>query len=365
MKKRLAVVAILIIVVAALVWALYPRDSELQPVSRAEGLKLLAQLRKGADKSKAAMKNGCGKVTMQMRLNIPDEMDFREEATCNVYFAGEGYKIRVIDYYHRNRKPGKPLTQRLKDLGSQIVKPGSVKATPSTGSMNYPGPEMTRGSIYSGNRKAITEYAPRKKHAQVNSTDSMQGYMVYQRLRALIMSRSYYSKFTAYVRKDGPSNNEVKKTGSEPVVLGRQRIDRDDCIVIEQQFSYAYPHMPPGMSFSYKTKFWVCPKKGFHILRSETWGPYPTRKQTSDMLMSVTNTDVREYKPGVWGLVKVNSTGYAVTEKGEPFKQYLYSIAYEPGFQLNVPKSKLDLRLKLPKGTYVNDEVKHRNYTVK
>lgn len=366
MLKKAALIGIVAVIAVALVWTLCPRDSKLRPVSEVEGKKLLAEIRSERKKLDASIKNGSGRVTSQMEFTMPGEFVHKYEIVGDVVFAGDSYEITIADYSSSTKEPDKPLTERLQQFGKKIVNPGSVKPSTGPGPIHFSDARLVRNSVYNGNSKSVTEYTPKKKEARVLDAGSMEGWMIYMTLRPLMVNTdSIYTAFKAGTEKWGPSYRNIRTTvvASEPVVLGRQRLGYDDCIVIEQQFSYQIPHRIPSDDTTQRVKFWVCPKKSCCILKVEVRVRHP--KQAGDRLLSVTNSEVREYKPGVWSLVRSSIVGYTVGDDGEVRRVQQHSVARDPNFQLNAPKNKLDLKLKLPKGTKVVDEVKHKTYVVK
>lgn len=363
MRKKIAVVTLLIIA-AATAWLFYPRDGKLRPVSEAEGLKLLAHVRKGVAKNQSSANNGCGRTTMELRFIIPEVGEGEEKTIYDLSFAGDSYKAKIVESHARNKAPQKPFWEKLRQFSQRLVRPGSA----GSGKVAFPtilsGRELTRSNIYSGNKQTITEYNPRKKQAHVYEMGTRGAPVSYQLLRMAIPRHS----ITSLVLKAGTerTSGSVELQRSEPAVLGHQRLGGNDCIVIEQQVNSRYKGPKSRhLDYSYKSRYWVCPDKGYCVVRTEFRGHFPYEKQKEDRLLGVSSIDIKEYKPGVWGASKLDFTGYSITDKGKTYIQNRWIITYDPNFQLNVPKSKLDLKLKLPKGMQVTDEVKKKSYVVK
>lgn len=188
-----------------------------------------------------------------------------------------------------------------------------------------------------------------------------------RQLRTYIMCRAAED---LKLEDDAPTAHPVNgKPGAietlAPMVSGMQRIRGNDCIVIQQK-SYGSPIILERQQDTlYTNIYWVCPRKGYSIIRSEVWGCSSRTQSSREMLLSRANIDVKEYKPGVWGLERHTFTVYALDDEKKLYKQQHFTIAYEPNFQLNIPANKINVNLKLPKGTRVNDEVRGKEYVVK
>ncbi len=78
-------------------------------------------------------------------------------------------------------------------------------------------------------------------------------------------------------------------------------------------------------------------------------------------------TDYRlEVEPlgGRWRPAKYVETHYTVNpETGEHRVSYTKTLVFDPEFQFNVPVSAEELKVKIPSGTYVRDEVTGMSYT--
>lgn len=370
MLKKIIIIAVLVVAASALAWHLYHGDGKLRPVSKAEGRKLMAQIREGIEKNQAGIKNGCGKVTERQYITFPDEGSAERETTCYTVFADEDYKIRVIGSKTQCKGPKQPFGERLKEFGRSLIGRSSAKTTRAPLDSRYLDPELVRNSVYRGNEAVTTKYVPGRKYAHTSGVnyDDMQNDC--RAAMPFVMRRDYMEEphITRSFRTEGAIVYEVRCL--EPVVKGRQRIGRDECLVVEEKterrlIKNTLSQFPAGSS-SHRTVYWICPSKGYCALRTQNWDIDPAfNKSNDEILGGVETMDVREYKPGVWGIARQEITSFSTTLQGVHYKQSIHTITYDRLFRLNVPKSKLDLGLKLPKGTKVVDEVKHKTYVVK
>ena len=131
-------------------------------------------------------------------------------------------------------------------------------------------------------------------------------------------------------------------------------IDGNECAVVERATTFAHK----GSDVTITQVAWICPGKGFTVLRSQNWaeGAEFLRKT----LVNQMDAEVRNYGNDIWGPRKFTWIDY--TREGVVYKKTI--TTYSPDFELGVPITEEELELDLPSGTEVRDEVLDAEYVV-
>lgn len=145
----------------------------------------------------------------------------------------------------------------------------------------------------------------------------------------------------------------------DPVIVGRETIDGDDCIVVEWRYEFT---KATGETFRDTRRFWVNTDKGYTLKKFRSWRGDELSDSALALEYDVTAT---LYAGGIWGPEKVEESQYDFdSESGKRVRKLHRVATFDAAFELNAPVSDDELSLVFPSGMEVRDEVLNAHYTV-
>lgn len=157
-------------------------------------------------------------------------------------------------------------------------------------------------------------------------------------------------EFNVYV---DPRSHGITRLADRPdaKITGAETLNGGDCVVVETE-------LHAGDNVYMRTKLWVDTNRGFTIPKLEVSTISSTTGQVIGRREAV--TELRQYGEDLWGPAKYTEIDYGAD--GTKTKQTI--LTYDPDFQLNIPVTEGELKLALPPGTEVYDEMLDELYTV-
>lgn len=138
--------------------------------------------------------------------------------------------------------------------------------------------------------------------------------------------------------------------------LGRKRLGNQECFVVEVVTSKKYAQGQETGVLRCTNEFWIDPKKGYTIPVWREWdegGPKHQKKTLSHEVF----TEMRKYGD-VWGPAKCTMIQYDFkAPEGTKRVGCEIEVVYDEGFKFNVPVSRKDLEISIPRGTMVDDRL--------
>jgi len=284
----------------------------------------------GIDNLHSLITSGSGKVTENIWLRNGDGAAAEIERECQVDFAGSRARISCSEQYLRNE----PTREMGAEDRAALIKVGAKRL-----------------KEYSLDSQSATVYAPGERDGQQGDTAS-QTYNV---------TRSLLHQLTRMGL--GFSSSDWKSTDDTVMlalrVLGKETIDGDECYVVE----YRSLRRQSGATESARTTHaWHNPSKNFALQRSRTWRE--ADGAANKLLVSAVDVDLRQYAD-LWLPCRVVSTEYRKdAATGACVEDSRVTVTFDPDFRFNVPVADSRLRLSLPSGTLMRDEVLEAEYTV-
>lgn len=336
-RKRVVVVSLVTVAVLAVGAYLLLHRQGITPLG--SSTVTLADIQRGLDKADNALKSGKGKMTIYEWQTDLSGAVLERNTDYSLQYSGDRFKVTVKDSYKRTWQPVKGARERVGQVVKRVTSPNYSNSPLADYQIRCDSTSATR---YSSSESLCLTLAS-------NDPKACEWVWVY----IMVSPQWPPIDLSAHVIKDGPVGPYPSpQEYAEAEILGQQQTG-GRCIVVEQK-----------QSRNISVIYWICPEKGYSILRLEMWAKNPVRGKK--FLMQEVNNRVREYKPGLWGPTRMEALFYALRQKtGEPYLHTKRIYTYARDFEFGLPESKLDLKLKLPKGTTVVDEVKHKTHVVK
>jgi hypothetical protein len=155
----------------------------------------------------------------------------------------------------------------------------------------------------------------------------------------------------------GPPTHQARG----PIVKGRQAVDGVECVVVET----VYEHTPEvGDGISLVDTFWVSPEMGFATVKMQT-RYRGGRFGAEGMVAASVTTEPRQREDGGWCLRRMETEQYALDEQsGQTYVSSRTVATLADDFQINAPVTADMLRIDIPSGTNVRNELIDSEYTV-
>lgn len=287
---------------------------------------LLAGMRHAA----SSIRSGRGTVIEELSLKSKNGEALESKTSYTVVFLGDKFKISSEDKYR----------------------------TSSAGVINHPedqpSHEAIRGVIAYDGERAI-HYKPLERRASVGDVTSptgRQAIALYNTRINMLWNGVYSIEAAAMLPK------KYNVVSHKPTVIGRETVNGDDCILLELGSTTEFPTGPREG----KGKVWVCPSKGFTVPRMQGYGFVGASDNMK--LIFETNAEMRRYDSDLWGPAKAVRVQYGLDADGQYGQVLRQTIIYDTNFELNVPVNEDELKLTIPSGTEVFEELLDALYTV-
>jgi hypothetical protein len=149
-------------------------------------------------------------------------------------------------------------------------------------------------------------------------------------------------------------------TARPPRLVGSDVIDGDACTVVEIAYDGKYDG---GKTSMYTYWFWVDPAKGYTVRRIREWAQGLVHKER--FLRSETNTSVRQYAGGPWGPDQVTADLMGTDPATNQPRVWAHTVTtFDAAYSINADVTDADLKLVIPVGKSVHDEVLDADYVV-
>lgn len=301
---------------------------------------LLAIVLQGSREAASSIHSGAGRVTIRQSLRQPDGGLLETEGSYDIAFRGERYKAcREVKYLSNGSATDS-------DPDEARILPGTVLRDEVT----FDGVQVRRLDIDDNT-------------GWIGSLETTMGRHEVLRWRQEFATAEVTRPIGCGVWDIRAFHNSLMfpNTNSEgPVVVGRDVIDNQECIVVEVAYDYS---RASGDAFRDIRRFWVNPDRGFTVSRMRVWtegGVYPVRT-----LVAECEIKTREYPGNLWGPGEYVETQYDLDRAtGQTVQKLHKTITFDAGFRLNIPVSDAQLSLVFPSGTTIHDEVLDADYTV-
>jgi hypothetical protein len=291
---------------------------------------LLPVILEGTKTAVSSISSGAGKVVVHDWYRRESGELLETETTYTVAFSGDKLKASGNTRYEQNQ---------LKAQGE-----------PGLRSM-LPGTEVEKILAYDGEK--IIVFMPTKRTATIGDAKSS----VAHELRNCRFLVGIPGHGLVDMSKDAYLPDDTR---SDPRIVGRETIGGDECVVVEVVDNKP---LSSGGQVKHTSWCWVNPSRGYMVVRTRAWAEGGSFK--SKTLVAETVTDVRPYSVGIWGPAQHVSEQYRLkSDSEESYLAVRTTTTYDSDYQLNSPVSSNDLRIGLPSGTKVYDEVLQARYTV-
>jgi len=291
---------------------------------------IIRQIEAGTKRAWAAVHNGRGTVTLYEWRRYPNGNTEELESGCEISFAGDRFKANYADTFARGASPADPINQRAARFARRLL------------NRAYSNRDLHSG-IGAFDGKTWTEY--RRDHNDAVEARSSLYYPVRKWSRTVEPFRGA-EPLQSNASKHLPGG--LVQTGGQIHVLGRERIDGRECIVVEQERAAIFRGSVRNRIIA---RFWVCPALDYAVPRVQTWGR--GRRTGQLTLWGDARTTFRQYSRGLWAPAREDTVQYDWTTSGTWARRT--TVTYDPRFRLNVPAKSLDLKLRLPSGIKVFD----------
>lgn len=288
-----------------------------------------------------AIRNGQGEAGLFEWRVAPDGSTHETRTDLVVSFSGDRFKLSAKDVYSRWTKPRRSIRGRVQRAVTELL------------NLRYSNwLRDDRTVCFDGKR--TTTFRPSSGKAWVASADSGTRHHVLTSVPVVRGGTVAVHRPGTTRRGDlGPMPFAI--TYSNPVVVGWQAVGGAGCVVVEQTQTVRFPSRP----LTYEIRYWVCPSRGYSVLRGEMWLEHRAQ------LLQSWDARVRRCGQALWAPVRTETIQFGDLGRGRHGATHRRITTLDPDFQFNLPTSKLHLSLRLPRGTKVHDEVRKRDYVVK
>lgn len=294
----------------------------------------------------------------------------------DVEIVKEGCRLAASSIGSEQGKMASLVTARTNDGGTQTVKTEyeisrrgqrfllssvstvlDVRIPPGAESKLYvkPGEVIRKQLSFDG--QMTTAAMPDMNVARVSAYDSSSG-------QAVLLEYEDEVGLPHYGRVDiGNIDKHIRHgkdyIGSGPKVIGREWINGSECIIVEMVWTNS---SRPNAIITETWRFWIDPARGYTVPKIRKWkqgGIYSEKTLVAEI-----DTELRQYGD-IWAPCKVVHNSYRIDrETGQPYRRQSKTITYSADFLVNAPVTDAELKLTLPSGTKVYDEIHDAKYTI-
>ena len=289
---------------------------------------LLAAVRLGCETARSRISTRVGAITVHDSFWKGDKKWLETETVYGV--VSEGTKVRATTdkTYIRNE--------------TTTTDPGGVPIAPGT--------VMTTQLAFDGEK--VVEYWPAENRAAIAGPESAIG----SELKLITATIEDILPGVPDLDMEIPS---PRYTTRGPSVVGREVVDGEDCVVVE----LAHVRVDSdGQEIAWYHRYWIAPDMGFIALKTEVghrggW--------FGDGMVSVERkAEPRQYSNGLWGVSRIWAQRYRLDESGTRDLEIETVVTVADDYQLNAPVTEEMLKVQLPSGTKVYNELIDAHYTV-
>ncbi|MDO8588673.1 MAG: hypothetical protein Q7T82_16720 [Armatimonadota bacterium] len=148
--------------------------------------------------------------------------------------------------------------------------------------------------------------------------------------------------------------------GNGPTIVGKESVNGNDCTIVEMVWTNG---SHSGMTLTETWRFWIDPARGYTVPKIRKWkqgGRYSGKTLVEEM-----DTELRQHANDVWAPSKVVHKSYRLDkDTAQPYLKQSKTMTYSADFGVNASVSDADLKLILPSGTKVHNELLDADYTV-
>ena len=321
MKKYITLSTIAVGTIAVMCWLASSNSSPAIKSNTADN-DLLLLVQEGCKNAVSSITSGKGTVTVESWRHADDGRLLETKSTYEVAFAGSKCRVSTKMLYVRNE----PADGSSPEDTKLLIPPGTILQT---------------DLAYDGQKIQVLK--PTSKTAIVGNTETLAAGAAYR----------------MYRREAAVLDHGIGLVPLTAEIVGREIVDGDECIVLEAVRTHS---LPDGQSAKSLHRCWVNPTKGFTMPRFRAF--VQGDELEASVLVDEFVTTFRQYGDDVWGPSRFTHNVYRPSKTGEIRKSMSIVVTYDPEFQLNVPISESALKLTLPSGTGVHDELIDAIYTV-
>jgi|GEM_PF-3094306 len=301
---------------------------------------MLAVVLQGSKEAASSIKSGRGKITVHKWSKLREGGVLETETSYDVVFCGAKYKAsRTIKYLSNG-----PSNEQFADEAR--IQPGTVARD-----------EVVFDGVH------VRWLDLDEKNGRIGDLETATGrheLMLWRTELGAIGSEQAigYGVWDISAFHESLMFPGTKSAG--PILVGRETIDGEECLVIEITYDHS---QGSGPGFRDIRRFWVNPQRGYTVSRMRVWtegGGYSART-----LVAECEIKTKEYSKDLWGPSEWVSNQYDLDPQTNQVVQTIRShVKFDEAFQLNCLVSNSELSLDFPSGTRIHDEVSDADYTV-
>jgi hypothetical protein len=323
--RRLAVGAIAVVGAGLLTFCMGPTSRADAP-SGASAEALLAAVRAGCEAARSEVSTRVGTITIRESSWEGDRERLVTETTYQVVTDGAREKVsEAITYLVNDAVPPDP-----------------------TLAVNVAGTTTTKQVASDGER--FTVYRPGAKSAIVCGLDSA----LASDARSIRQTIEEVSPGVPDLNRAPASPRYVRRG---PVIVGREEVRGEDCVVVEVCDVRVDAN---GDEISSYQRFWIAPQQGFVALKAEAGSR--GGRYGEGVVFAQTEAEATQYPDGTWGLGRLRAQQYSL--EGPPNLETQIVVTMADDYRLNAPVTEEMLKVQLPSGTKVYNELIEAEYTV-
>jgi len=289
---------------------------------------LLAAVRLGCETARSRISTRVGAISMHESFWKGDEKWLETETVYRVVSEGTKVKVTADKTYIRNE--------------TTTTDPGAVPIAPGT--------VMTTQLAFDGEK--VVEYWPSENRAAIADPGSAIG----SKLTPIRGTIEEISPGVPDLAKEMPSPRYTKRG---PAVVGREVVDGEDCVIVE----LAHVRVDSdGQEIAWYHRYWIAPDMGFTALKAE-FG-YRGGRYGDGVVMVETEAEPRQYSNGLWGVSRIWAQRYRLDESDTRDLEIETVVTVADDYQLNAPVTEEMLKVQLPSGTKVYNELLDASYVV-
>ena len=289
---------------------------------------LLAAVRLGCESARSRISTRVGAISEHLSFWKEDRKWLETETVYRV--VSEGTKVRVTadTTYIRN-------DWTTTDPGGVPIAPGTV---------------MSKQLAFDGEK--VVEYWPAENRAAIAGPESAIG----SELRSITRTIEEISPGAPDLAKEMPA---PRYTTCGPAVVGREVVDGEECVVVELVHVRVNSD---GQEISWYHRYWIAPDMGFTALKTEDG--YRGGRYGDGVVSVEIEAEARQYASGLWGVSRMWARQYRLDQLDTRELKIETVVTVADDYQLNAPVTEEMLRVQLPSGTKVSNELIDAHYTV-